>query len=315
MNIVVLDGYTLNPGDLSWDEIRKLGTLTVYDRTAAEDVTQRIETADIVLTNKTKLSKEVLEAAPRLKYISVLATGYDVVDVATAARLGIAVSNVPVYGTLSVSQFAFSLLLDICNHVGYHDQTVHEGKWEKSLDWCYWDKPLLELQDKTMGIIGYGRIGQATGRIAQAMGMHVIYNDPNTIEGALGTAVSFKELCEQSDVIVLHCALTADNYQCINKESLSWMKSNAIIINNARGGLIHEHDLTDALNAGTIYAAGLDVVSTEPIRSDNPLLKAKNCVITPHMSWGSVEARQRIMSETARNIQSYVAQAVINRVN
>ncbi len=313
MKLVVLDGYTLNPGDLTWDRLKDFGAVAVFDRTAPEDVAGRIKDATVVLTNKTRLSKAILEGAKALKFIAVLATGYDVVDTETAHDLGIVVSNVPTYGTHSVSQFAIALLLEVCNQVGRHNHSVHVGNWEKNPDWCYWETPLIELQDKTIGIVGYGRIGRTTAAIAKAMGMEVIAYDPHPSKET--EFVSFKALCHRADVIALHCGLTPENYHMINKESLSWMKPTAILINNARGGLVNETDLAQALNEQVIFAAGLDVVSEEPISSSNPLLHAPNCYLTPHMSWGSLEARRRIMDETYRNIAAFAQHEPINTVN
>lgn len=316
MKIVVLDGYTENPGDLDWGCLEKLGELIIYDRTKSEEIVQRIGDAQIVITNKTPITKETMEQCPTIKLITLLATGYDVVDVIEAKKRNIPVCNVPAYGPYSVAQFAIALLLEICNHVGHHNQAVHEGAWENCADWCFWEKPLMELQNKTMGIIGYGRIGQTTGTIARAMGMKTIaydcYHDPNLKDIAY---VTFEELCRQSDVIVLHCSLNDENRGIINRASIALMKSNVIIINNARGPLINEKDLANALNEGQVYAAGLDVVSEEPIRKDNPLLKAKNCILTPHMSWGSVEARQRIMEMTCDNITAFLSGSLMNCVN
>lgn len=315
MKAVVLDGYTLNPGDLCWSDISAVEDLTVYDRTPSEEIIERIGEAEIVLTNKTPITKETLEQCPNIKLITVLATGYDVVDIKTAEEKGIVVCNVPSYGTECVSQFAIALLLEICNRIGYHDGQVKQGRWNQCKDWCFWDYPLIELSQKTMGIIGYGRIGQNTGKIARALGMHVIaYDKFENPELKNVRYVSLKELCQESDVIVLHCSLNEENCQIINKETLSLMKKNTILINNARGGLINECDLAEALNTGQIYAAAVDVVSMEPIQENNPLLTAKNCMITPHMSWGAKEARQRIMDITNDNIQKYIEGTTQNRV-
>ncbi len=316
MKIVVLDSYTENPGDLSWEALAALGELHVYDRTKKEDIIKRIGDADIVITNKTPIQKETFEASANIKMVALLATGYDVIDIKEAANRNIPVCNVPAYGPYSVAQFAIALLLELCDHVGHHNQAVHEGAWESCADWCFWEKPLMELQDKTMGIIGYGRIGQTTGAIARAMGMKTIaydrYHNPDLKDI---TYVEFDELCEQSDVIVLHCSLNEENRGIINKKSIAKMKKTAIIINNARGPLINEEDLAEALNEGRIYAAGLDVVSVEPIEIDNPLLKARNCILTPHMSWGSIEARRRIMDMTVENVESFINGTIKNCVN
>jgi len=320
MKIVVLDGYTENPGDLSWTELEKLGQLTVYDRTAYEEsplIAQRIGNAEIIVTNKTPISQQTLEQCPNLKLIAVLATGYNVIDCAAARKKGVSVVNVPTYGTTSVSQYSIALLLEICHHIGHHDQSVHAGNWANNADWCYWDYPLIELEGKTMGIIGFGRIGQAEGRIARALGMRVLAYDlyPSDSGRAIGEYVDLDTLYRQSDVISLHCNLTPENTRMINKDSIAKMKDGVILINNARGQLIDEQDVADALNSGKLAAAGLDVVYTEPIREDNPLLKAKNCIITPHISWAPKESRQRIMDVTAENIRAFLAGRPQNVVN
>ena len=320
MKIVVLDGYTENPGDLSWTELEKLGQLTVYDRTAYEEsplIAQRIGDAEVIVTNKTPISQQTLEQCPNLKLIAVLATGYNVIDCAAARKKGVSVVNVPTYGTASVSQYSIALLLEICHHIGHHDQSVHAGNWANNADWCYWDYPLIELEGKTMGIIGFGRIGQAEGRIARALGMRVLAYDlyPSDSGRAIGAYVDLDTLYRQSDVISLHCNLTPENTRMINKDSIAKMKDGVILINNARGQLIDEQDVADALNSGKLAAAGLDVVYTEPIREDNPLLKAKNCIITPHISWAPKESRQRIMDITAENIRAFLAGRPQNVVN
>lgn len=320
MKIVVLDGYAENPGDLSWDEIAALGTLTVYDRTSFTDeaeIIERIGDAEVVITNKTPVSRRVIDSCPSMKLIAVIATGYNVVDCGRAKEKGVLVANVPSYGTAAVGQFAVALLLEICCRVGHHDRTVHEGKWENCSDWCYWDYPIIELAGKTMGIIGFGRIGRQTGRIARAMGMDVIAYDGNPTEEGREIAryVQLDELLGRSDVIALHCLLLPDTKEIINRSSIAKMKDGVIIINNGRGPLVNERDLADALNCGKVYAAGVDVVSSEPIRSDNPLLTAKNCIITPHISWAAKESRQRIMDCTAENIRAYIEGRPINIVN
>ncbi|MGI6070273.1 MAG: D-2-hydroxyacid dehydrogenase [Blautia sp.] len=320
MKIVILDGYTENPGDLSWEGFEKLGELTVYDRTSLTDmdeVISRIGDAEAVLTNKTPLPKAVIDACENLKYIGVLATGYNVVDVEAAKAKGIPVCNIPTYGTDAVGQFAIALLLEICHHIGHHDQAVKEGRWENNPDWCFWDYPLIELAGKTMGIIGFGRIGQATGRIAKALGMRVIANDeyPNDAGREIAEYVSREELFAQADVISLHCPLFPSTQGLVNKENIAKMKDGVIILNNSRGPLIVEEDLAEALNSGKVYAAGLDVVSTEPIKGDNPLLKAKNCLITPHISWAPRESRKRLMDIAVANLQAYVDGKPQNVVN
>lgn len=320
MKIVVLDGYTENPGDLSWDELGKLGELTVYDRTSLTDEDEaiaRIGDAEVVFTNKTPITKKIIDACPGMKMISMLATGYNVVDYVYAAEKGIPVTNVPTYGTASVSQFSIALLLEVCHHIGHHDASVHAGDWASCIDWCYWDYPLMELEGKTIGIIGFGRIGQAEGRIAKALGMKVLAYDlyPSDSGREIAEYVDLDTLYARSDVITLHCNLTPENTGMINRESIAKMRDGVIIINNARGQLIHEQDVADALNSGKIGAAGLDVVYTEPIRADNPLLKAKNCIITPHISWAPKESRQRIMDCAVANAKAYIDGAPINVVN
>ena len=320
MKIVVLDGFTENPGDLSWDGLGALGELTVYDRTPVADeaeIISRIGDAEVVFTNKTPISRRIIDACPGIRFISVLATGYNVVDCAYAREKGIPVTNVPAYGTASVSQFSIALLLEICHRIGHHDRSVHAGNWERCADFCYWEYPQIELEGKTIGIIGFGRIGQAEGRIAKALGMEVLAYDqyPSDSGRAIGTYVELDELYARSDVVSLHCNLTPENTGMINRDSISKMKDGVILINSARGPLIVEQDLADALDQGKIYAAGLDVVSTEPIRGDNPLLKAKNCIITPHIAWAARESRQRIMDCAVENLKAYLAGAPINQVN
>lgn len=308
MKIVILDGYTLNPGDLSWEGLEKLGDVTVYDRTPVESVYDRIKNADVVFTNKTPLSAEVISKCSDLKYIGVLATGYNIVDVKAARERNIPVSNIPVYGTAAVAQMAIALLLEVCHHAGAHLDSVHKGDWASNADWCYWNYPLIELAGKTMGIIGYGRIGQSTARIAEALGMNIISYDGDS-ESALD------ELLAKSDVICLHCPLFPSTEGIINKNTIVKMRDGVIIINNSRGQLIVEQDLADALNSGKVYAAGLDVVSSEPIKSDNPLLKAKNCIITPHISWAPRESRIRLMDFAVENLKTFLKGEPINIVN
>ena len=320
MKIVILDGYTENPGDLSWDGLSQLGDVTIYDRTSLTDeveIISRIGDAQVVLTNKTPISRRVMDACPNMKYISVLATGYNVIDVAYAREKNIPVSNVPVYGTRSVSQFAIALLLEVCHHVGHHSDTVHAGKWENCQDWCYWDYPQMELAGKTYGLLGCGNIGVHTAEIARALGMRVITYDARPTEAGRKVAeyVALDELFAQSDILGLQMPLFPFNTGIINKENIAKMKDGVIIINNSRGQMVVEQDLADALNSGKVAAAGLDVVSTEPIRGDNPLLKAKNCIITPHMSWGAKESRQRIMDCTEANIRSFLEGEPQNVVN
>lgn len=317
MQIVVLDGYTLNPGDLSWDGLKMLGATTIYERSLPEEVVSRALEAEIVLTNKVVLSREVLGQLPRLKYIGVLATGYNIVDIQAARERGILVSNVPTYGSASVAQMAFAHLLNLTQHVAYHAQTVSEGRWSKAEDWCYWDHPLLELAGKTMGIVGFGRIGQATARIALAFGMEVLAYDTQPIPSSKGiSAVDLETLFRQSDAISLHCPLTPATERLVNRERLAQMKPWAYLINTSRGGLIDESALATALNTGQIAGAGLDVLSEEPPRPDNPLLAAKNCFITPHIAWATRAARQRLLEIVVENLRSYLSgqpQNVVNR--
>ena len=319
MKLVVLDGYTENPGDLSWDALRRFGELTVYERTSDDqsEVAERIKGADIVVANKTPIRAEVINSAGALKYITILATGYDIVDVAAARARGIPVSNVPSYGTAAVAQFAIAMLLEICHHVAHHSETVHAGRWESCADWCYWDYPLVELDGKTMGIIGFGRIGQQTGRIAKALGMHILATGsrPTDAGREIADYVELDELLARSDVISLHCPLFPSTRGIISRENIARMKDGVILLNNSRGALVDEQALADALNSGKVYAAGLDVVSTEPIRGDNPLLKAKNCFITPHISWAPKEARERIMDCTVKNIEAFLDGKPVNVVN
>jgi glycerate dehydrogenase len=320
MKIAILDGYTENPGDLSWEGIESLGDLTVYDRTPLDDVEEiirRIGEAEILFTNKTPLPREVFLRAKNLKYVGVLATGYNVVDVASAREFGVSVTNIPTYGTDAVGQFAIALLLEICHHIGHHADEVAKGRWSACEDFCFWDTPLIELAGKTIGIIGFGRIGQVTGRIAKALGMRVIAYDsyPNDSGRSIAEYTALDALFAGSDVISLHCPLSDDNKELINKSNISKMKDNVIIINNSRGGLVAEQDLADALNSGKVYAAGLDVVSTEPIKANNPLLKAKNCIITPHISWAPKESRARLMDIAVENLKAFLDGKPINVVN
>ena len=320
MKIVVLDGYAENPGDLSWEGFKKMGEFTVYDRTPREDVEEilhRIGDAEIAVINKTPISKETIDKCRNLKLIAVLATGYNVVDYTYAKEKGIPVVNVPTYGTQIVGQYALGLLLEICSHYGHHDETVKAGKWENNEDWCYWDYPMIELYGKTAGIIGLGRIGQATAKLLNALDMKVLAYDTFQSEAGkkLADYVTLDELLARSDVIFLHCPLFPATEGIINKDNIAKMKDGVILINNSRGQLVVEQDLADALNSGKVYAAGLDVVSTEPIKGDNPLLKAKNCIITPHISWAAQASRQRIMDITVENIRSFLNGKTMNQVN
>ena len=320
MKIVVLDGYTENPGDLSWNSIRKFGEVEIYDRTAYEDsplIVERIGDAEIVIVNKTPITKDTINKCQNIKLIAVLATGYNVIDYEYAKEKGIMVVNVPTYGTQIVGQYAVGLLMEICSHYGYHAETVKNGKWANNPDWCYWDYPMIELYGKTAGIIGLGRIGQATAKILNALDMNVIAYDAYQSEAGKKVAeyVELDELLAKSDVIFLHCPLFPETDGIINKENIAKMKDGVILINNSRGQLVVEQDLADALNEGKVYAAGLDVVSTEPVKGDNPLLKAKNCIITPHISWAPKEARQRIMDMSVENLKQFLAGDPVNVVN
>ncbi len=319
MKISVIDGYTENPGDLSWDGLRTLGDVVIYDHSTKDEaeIIRRIGDAEIVVANKSPISRRVLDACPNAKYITIQATGYDPIDYVYAREKGIPVSNVPTYGTASVAQFAIALLLEICGHAAHHSDAVHAGRWAESGEWTFWDYPMIELAGKTMGIIGFGRIGQNVGRIAKALGMNVIaFNRSRSAEGAeIAEYVELDELLRRADVISLHCPLFPETRGIINRETISKMKDGVIIINNSRGPLVVEQDLADALNSGKVYAAGLDVVSSEPISADNPLLKAKNCLITPHISWAPKESRQRIMDCTVENIRAFQAGKPQNVVN
>ena len=316
LKIVILDGYTENPGDLSWEGFEALGNVTVYDRTPEDKIAERIGDAEIVIMNKAPITGETIAACRNLKYIGVLATGFNVVDTEACKKAGIVVANIPTYGTDAVGQFAVALLLEICHHVAHHSNAVYEGRWGDNPDWCFWDYPLIELSGKTMGIIGFGRIGQTTGRIARALGMNVIaYDEYESGAGrALAEYTALDALFARSDVIALHCPLLPSTQGIINRENIAKMKDGVIILNNARGPLIVEQDLADALNSGKVYAAGLDVVSTEPIRGDNPLLKAKNCLITPHISWAPKESRQRLMEIAADNLRRFLEGSPVNVV-
>lgn len=316
MKIVILDAYAANPGDLSWDEFAALGELTVYDRTAPEDVAARIGDAEVVFINKVRLTDEIFAACPNLKLVSILATGYNIVDLAAAKRRGITVCNVPGYSTRAVVQMTFALLLEICQQVGLHSGAVHTGRWQTCPDFCFWDRPLIELDGKTMGIVGYGAIGSAVGTVAQALGMKLLVtarHEKPVPEGA--RFVSLPELLAQSDVVSLHCPQTAENARMINAGALAQMKDGAILLNTARGGLLDEQAVADALRSGKLLAAGMDVVSAEPIRADNPLLTAPNCFLTPHIAWAPLETRRRLQAISAENLRAFLAGKPQNVVN
>lgn len=312
MKIVVLDGYAANPGDLSWDAVRGDHEFVLYDRTAPEDTAARIADADIVLTNKVILNRELIQNAKNLKYIGVLATGYNVVDTAAARECNVIVTNIPAYSTDSVAQMVFALLLEICHHVGHHSERVRAGAWSACPDFCFWDYPLIELAGKTMGIIGYGRIGHRVAEIARCFGMRVIAwtRTPRDPE-----CVSLDELLAQSDVISLHCPLFPETKNLIRRETIEKMKDGVIIINTSRGPVVNDADLRDALLSGKVYAAGADVASVEPLPTDNPLMELKNMFYTPHIAWATYEARCRLMDIAAKNIQAFVSGAPINVVN
>ena len=319
MKIVLLDSEALNPGDLSWEALEGLGSLTVYPRGAADpdEVIRRIGDAEIVLTNKTPIARTVFERCPGMKLLCVLATGYNVVDTAAAREYGVPVCNVPAYGTEMVAQFAIGLLLEICHHVQLHNQSVHAGDWERCPNFCYWKMPIIELAGKTMGIIGFGRIGRAVGRIAKALGMRILATGSRKCpEGeAIAEYVDLDTLLSQSDVVSLHCPQFPETEGIINAGTIAKMKDGAILLNNSRGGLLDEQAVADALNSGKLRYAAVDVVSREPILGTNPLLTAKNCIITPHISWAAVEARARIVDITAENIRRFLAGDPQNVVN
>ena len=301
MNIVVLDGYTLNPGDLSWDALRELGSCEIYDRSAPDEIVPRSTSAEIVLTNKVKLNGEYMSSVPTLKYIGVTATGYNIVDVAAARERKVIVTNVPTYGTQSVAQMTFALLLELTQHVGHHAQSVREGRWTRSPDFCYWDYPLIELDGLTLGIIGFGRIGKMVGQLAEAFGMKVLtYSRKQPV-------AEMETLFRRSDIISLHCPLTPQTEHLVNEKRLAWMKPTAFLLNTSRGPLIDESALAKALNEGRIAGAGLDVLAVEPPTADNPLLRAKNCLITPHIAWATRAARSRLMEAVVENLRAFLA--------
>ncbi|MDR0396041.1 MAG: D-2-hydroxyacid dehydrogenase [Oscillospiraceae bacterium] len=312
MKIVVLDGYTENPGDLSWGALETLGELTVYDRTPAGQAAERIVGADAVYTNKTPITAADMDAAPSVRFIGVLATGYNIVDTDAAKARGIPVCNVPTYGTAAVAQFTFALLLELCHHAAHHAAEVQRGQWRARGDFCFWDYPLVELQDKTMGIIGYGRIGQAVGRIAKAFGMRVLAYDAYV---SCEESAELDELLSQSDVISLHCPLTPDTRHIINAGSIAKMKPGVMIVNDSRGPLIDESALREALIDGRVYAAAVDVVSKEPIEINNPLFGLPNCIITPHIAWAPKESRQRLMDVAVDNLRKFIEGRPQNVVN
>lgn len=320
MNIVVLDGYTLNPGDLTWKDLESLGACKIYDRTVPQDVVSRAENAEIVLTNKTVLSSDIIKQLTNLKYIGVLATGYNIVDVEAARNLNIPVTNVPAYSTQSVTQIVFAHFLNLAEHIAHHTQTVKSGRWASSPDFSYWDTPLIEITGLTMGIIGFGKIGQTTAKLALAFGMNVIFYDiakpPCVPKGC--QPVKLDDIFRNSDVISLHCPLTTETKKIVNKERLELMKKTAFLINTSRGPVVDEQDLAEALNNERIAGAGLDVLTEEPPAENNPLLKAKNCYITPHIAWATIAARKRLLQVAIDNVASFLkgkTQNVVNGVN
>lgn len=317
MRLVVLDGYTLNPGDLSWDEFPVGVEYQVFDRTAPDELYERAKDADILLTNKTPLTSSVLKSLPSLKYIGVLATGYNIVDVEQAERQNVIVTNVPAYGTNSVVQLVFALILELCNHVGQHSDAVRSGAWSRSPDWCFWQTPLVELHGKALGIVGYGRIGRSVARVARSFGMDVIATSSRPPAQQTGGErwVTVDEVFGQSDIVSLHCPLNASTKGMVHAERIARMKRKAFLINTSRGGLIVEEDLADALNAGRIAGAALDVLSTEPPPELNPLLRAKNCIVTPHIAWATREARGRLMSTALNNVAAWLSGRPENVVN
>ena len=317
MKLVALDGYCLNPGDLTWDGLRRLADLEVHDRTPAAEVVARVQGAQLAMTNKTPMPAEALRALPELKYIGVLATGYNIVDVRAACELGITVTNIPTYGTASVAQFTIALLLELCHRVGMHSDAVRAGEWTRNADWCFWKSPLVELAGKTMGIVGFGRIGRQTARIADAMGMRVIAHD--AVQTAAPPYEGFRwtgldELLAESDVVSLHCPLFPETQGMINKETLRRMKPAAFLLNASRGPLVVDRDVADALNEGVIAGAALDVLSVEP-PPDNPLFHARNCIVTPHIAWATREARERLMRIAVANVQAFLKGAPQNVVS
>ena len=316
MKIVILDGFTTNGGDLSWNGISELGDLTVYDRTAPGEVIDRCHGAEAVLTNKVIITDEVMQALPQLKYIGVMATGYNVVDIDAARRRGIVVTNVPAYSTPSVAQMVFAHLLNITNQVALHDRQVHEGRWAGNQDFCFYSAPLIELAGKQMGIVGLGQTGSAVAKIALALGMRVMAYTSKSQESLPEGIIkgSLDEMFATSDVVSLHCPLTPDTKHIVNAARLATMKPSAIVINTGRGPLVNEQDLADALNNGTIAAAAVDVLSTEPPAADNPLLAARNCHITPHIAWASQAARARLIDTLASNLKGYISGNVVNNV-
>jgi len=318
MKIVVLDGYTLNPGDLDWEGLKRFGDITIYDRTPVDKIIERATGAEVIFTNKTPLEESVLNQLPSLKFIGVLATGYNIVNTDAAKARGVIVTNVPGYGTTSVVQMTFALLLELCLHVQRHSDSVMDGKWSRSPDWCYWDFPLVELSAKTIGIIGFGRIGQQVGDVATAFGMNILASgrskqaEPNRKNFKW---VELPELLETSDVVSIHCPLTPETKELVNRKNLKLMKSSSFLLNTSRGPIVVDQDLADALNNDLIAGAGIDVLSVEPPAEDNPLFRAKNCIITPHIAWATKESRARLMDLTVNNLTAFLNGQPVNVVN
>jgi len=312
MKIVILDGYVANPGDLSWAPLEQTGELTVYERTAKEDILTRIGDAEIVLTNKTLITREIIMAAPKMQYVGVLATGYNVVDLEAAREKGVVVTNIPAYSTDSVVQLVFAFLLEICHHVGRHSDSVHAGKWSACRDFAFWDYPLVELAGKTLGVVGYGRIGKRVAEVARAFGMKVLAwtRTPRDPE-----CVSLDELLAQSDVVTLHCPLFAETQNLINRDTIAKMKDGVILINTSRGPVVNDQDLRDALVSGKLAYAGIDVAAVEPIPADNPLLGLENMLITPHIGWATQEARARLVDIAIANVEAFAAGKPVNVVS
>jgi glycerate dehydrogenase len=316
VSIVVLDSFCLNPGDLSWEPLEELGECTIHERTPASQLRERVHDAEIVLTNKAPLSRDVLAGHPRLKYVGVTATGYNIVDVKAARELGIVVTNVPSYGTASVAQMVFAHILNLTQRVGDHAEAVRQRRWASSPDWCFWDFPLLELEGMTLGIIGYGRIGQAVAKLARAFGMQVLAHNRSPIGEAEGVrAVDLDTIFRESDILSLHCPLTDETKRLVNRQRLAAMKPSALLINTSRGPLVDERALADALNAGQIAGAGLDVLDVEPPAADNPLYSAKNCYITPHIAWATRASRQRLLDAAVENVAAYLRSSPQNVVS
>ncbi|MEO8582391.1 MAG: D-2-hydroxyacid dehydrogenase, partial [Flavitalea sp.] len=318
LNLVVLDGYTLNPGDLSWEGLRKLGDLVIHDRTSQDKVVERAKDAEVIFTNKTPVGADILNALPKLKYIGVLATGYNIINADTAKKNGVIVSNIPCYGTSSVVQMTFALLMELTNHVQRHSDSVMNGKWSRSVDFCFWDFPLIEIADKTIGIIGFGTIGQKVADVATAFGMNIIAQSRTQTDQVHRKNFkwgSIDVLLQQSDVVSIHCPLTDETKGLINSENLKRMKRSAFLINTSRGPIINDYDLANALNNDTIAGAALDVLSIEPPPKENPLFGAKNCIITPHISWATKEARTRLMETAITNLSAYQQGKPVNVVN